>query len=199
MAETSTNQAAQWDTAYERRVIPLLAVAFALVGPDRGVLPPLFAAGMGADLHLTNANLGMLTGVLGLAWGVSALVFGGVSDRLGRRRVLTPRHCTVLAVFNALRRGRDTHRVGRGEGVDGPGRRPSCFGWQCRRRRGVASQAAWSQQRHLSVRHGNGHGGAGADPGHPAVAGNVLAACFYGGWHSGERRQLELPVDGRSN
>ncbi|MGO9993780.1 MAG: MFS transporter [Steroidobacteraceae bacterium] len=87
-----------WDTKYEFRVIALLTLAFGLVGLDRWVLPPLFAAGMGADLGLTPADLGNLVGALGIAWGVSAMVLGGLSDRLGRRKILVP----AVALFSVL-------------------------------------------------------------------------------------------------
>lgn len=88
----------KWDTAYERRAILLLALAFGLVGLDRWVLPPLFAAGMGADLGLNPGHLGNLVGALGIAWGLSAMVLGGLSDRLGRRRILVP----AVVLFSLL-------------------------------------------------------------------------------------------------
>ena len=47
-----------WDTVYEYKMVLLLTVAFGLVGLDRWILPPLFAASMGADLHLSTADLG---------------------------------------------------------------------------------------------------------------------------------------------
>lgn len=93
-----------WDTRYEFRTIALLTLAFGLVGLDRWILPPLFAAGMGADLGLTPADLGNLVGALGLAWGVSAMVLGGLSDRFGRRKVLVPAVAlfSVLSVFSGM-------------------------------------------------------------------------------------------------
>jgi MFS family permease len=80
----------KWDTAYEFKATLLLFLGFGLVGLDRWILPPLFAAQMGEALHLTPADLGNLVGALGIAWGVSAFVLGNVSDRLGRRKVLAP-------------------------------------------------------------------------------------------------------------
>jgi predicted MFS family arabinose efflux permease len=53
------------------------------------ILPPLFPSMMG-DLNLDYQDLGNLVGILGIAWGVSAIVIGNLSDRLGRRRVLVP-------------------------------------------------------------------------------------------------------------
>jgi predicted MFS family arabinose efflux permease len=90
--------AARWDTDYEWKIILLLTIAFGLVGLDRWVLPPLFAAAMGADLHMNPADLGNLVGILGVAWGISAFLMGGLSDRVGRRRVLVP----AIAIFSIL-------------------------------------------------------------------------------------------------
>ncbi|MGH8143679.1 MAG: MFS transporter [Steroidobacteraceae bacterium] len=87
-----------WDTSYEWKIILLLTVAFGLVGLDRWVLPTLFAAQMGADLHLNSADLGNLVGILGVAWGISAFFMGGLSDRIGRRRVLVP----AIVAFSVL-------------------------------------------------------------------------------------------------
>jgi predicted MFS family arabinose efflux permease len=78
-----------WDSSYEFKAILLLTLAFGLVGLDRFILPPLFPTMMG-ELGLTYADLGGLVGILALAWGVSAIVMGYLSDRLGRRKVLVP-------------------------------------------------------------------------------------------------------------
>jgi predicted MFS family arabinose efflux permease len=50
------------------------------------------------DLHLTYQDLGNLIGILGLCWGVFAIVMGGVSDRIGRRKVLIP----AILLFSLL-------------------------------------------------------------------------------------------------
>jgi predicted MFS family arabinose efflux permease len=42
------------------------------------------------DLHLTHAQVGLLASSLAVAWAVSSLVLGAVSDRVGRRPVLVP-------------------------------------------------------------------------------------------------------------
>jgi predicted MFS family arabinose efflux permease len=87
-----------WDTRYEYKMVLLLTAAFGLVGLDRWILPPLFAASMGTDLGLSMADLGNLVGALGLAWGVSAIFMGGLSDRIGRRKVLVP----AVVLFSCL-------------------------------------------------------------------------------------------------
>lgn len=86
-----------WDTAYEWKAVLILSLAFGLVGLDRFILPPLFPAMM-KDLNLDYQDLGNLVGVLGLAWGVAAILVGGLSDRLGRRLVLVP----AVVLFSLL-------------------------------------------------------------------------------------------------
>ncbi len=85
MSSTPTH----WDSSYEFKAILLLTLAFGLVGLDRFILPPLFPAMMG-ELGLTYEHLGSLVGILAVAWGVSAIVMGYLSDRVGRRKVLVP-------------------------------------------------------------------------------------------------------------
>lgn len=48
-----------WNPSYERRVIPLLAVGFGLVGLDRNIIAPLFPV-MVEDLGLSYQDLGNL-------------------------------------------------------------------------------------------------------------------------------------------
>ncbi len=84
-----SNPQTQWDTAYEWRAVTLLTLGFGLVGLDRWIIAPLFPAMM-KDLGLDYQALGNLIGALGLAWGMFAIVAGGLSDRLGRRKILVP-------------------------------------------------------------------------------------------------------------
>lgn len=59
------------------------------MGLDRWIIAPLFPSIM-KELHLNYQDLGNIVGALGLSWGIFAVVGGGLSDRLGRRRVLLP-------------------------------------------------------------------------------------------------------------
>jgi MFS family permease len=87
--QTSSGGSAQFDRSYEWKAVLLLALAFGLVGLDRWILTPLFPAMM-ADLKLSYSDLGNIVGALAIAWGVSAIVIGRLSDRVGRRKVLIP-------------------------------------------------------------------------------------------------------------
>jgi MFS family permease len=42
------------------------------------------------EFHLNNEQIGLLASVLAITWAISGLVFGFVSDRIGRRRILVP-------------------------------------------------------------------------------------------------------------
>lgn len=78
-----------WTPAYERRAVLLLTFGFGLVGLDRWIIAPL-APSMIADLGLTPQNLNNLIATLGVCWGVAAVLLGGLSDRIGRKKVLIP-------------------------------------------------------------------------------------------------------------
>lgn len=78
-----------WDPRYERKAVALLAIAFGLVGLDRWIIAPLFPV-MIEDLSLTYQDLGTITAVLAITWGLFAIISGGLSDRIGRRKVVIP-------------------------------------------------------------------------------------------------------------
>lgn len=93
-------QSQTWDTSYEWKIILLLSLAFGLVGLDRFILPVLFPSMM-EELGLTYADLGVLTGVLAIAWGIAAFAMGSLSDFLGRRKVLIP-SVIIFSLMSAL-------------------------------------------------------------------------------------------------
>src|ERR1700761_446347 len=92
-----TDTSKQWDTAYEWKAVALLTFGFGLVGLDRWIIGPLFPA-IAPDLHLNYQDAGSAIGALGLAWGVAALLLGGLSDRIGRKKVLVP----AIVLFSLL-------------------------------------------------------------------------------------------------
>jgi MFS family permease len=95
--EMNQNSSSQWDTRYEWKAVALLAIGFGLVGIDRFMILPLFPV-MARDLHLDYQDLGNITGILAVAWGVSALFMGNLSDRFGHRKVIIP----AVVIFSLL-------------------------------------------------------------------------------------------------
>jgi len=81
----------------EFNVVAVMALGFGLVGIDRFLIATLFPV-IALDLHLSYADIGVITGALAIAWGASALFTGNASDRMGRRVVL----CGSMIVFALL-------------------------------------------------------------------------------------------------
>jgi MFS family permease len=74
---------------YENALVAILFFTWGTVFLDR--MAQLYLAPyMIPDLRMTNEEVGFLASVVALAWAVSTLVFGAVSDRFGRRTVLIP-------------------------------------------------------------------------------------------------------------
>lgn len=84
-------------SGYEAGLVVLLFLTWGTVFLDRmslNYLTPLIAP----QFHLTKAQVGLLSSALALAWAVSSLVLGAVSDRVGRRPILVP----AVFVFSIL-------------------------------------------------------------------------------------------------
>ena len=96
-ASPSIDRNARWDVAYEWKAVTLLCLGFGLVGIDRFMIMPLFPV-IAKDLKLDYADLGQITGILAIAWGIAAMFMGDLSDRLGHRRVVIP----AIIVFSLL-------------------------------------------------------------------------------------------------
>jgi MFS family permease len=86
-----------WDPSYEWKAVLLMSLGFGLVNLDRFVIYPLFPVMM-ADLKLNYQDLGMISAVLAITWGVASVVAGRYSDRIGRRKVVIP----AVVVFSTL-------------------------------------------------------------------------------------------------
>jgi predicted MFS family arabinose efflux permease len=84
-------------TPIEIRTVAVLSLGFGLVGIDRFLISTMYPV-IARDLHLSYSDIGLITGALAIAWGISALFMGNLSDRIGRRRVLT----FSLIVFSLL-------------------------------------------------------------------------------------------------
>jgi MFS family permease len=78
-----------WNTSYEWKAITLLTLGFGLVGLDRWIIAPMMPS-IAKDLGLNYQQAGNIIGLLGISWGVFAVLAGGLSDRLGRKKVLIP-------------------------------------------------------------------------------------------------------------
>ena len=92
-----------WDTRYEFKAVLVMSLAFGLVGLDRFILLPLLPS-ISKDLGLNFTQGNSLVSALAVAWGVSALFAGNLSDRIGRRSVLVPSVVlfSLLSVFSGL-------------------------------------------------------------------------------------------------
>lgn len=90
-------KSSDWDTSYEWKIVVLLSLGFGLVGVDRFMIMPLFPVMM-RDLKLDYQDLGHITAALSVAWGLSALFTGNLSDRFGHRKVIIP----AMLIFSLL-------------------------------------------------------------------------------------------------
>ncbi len=84
----------------ERLTLAILFATWGLVFLDR--MSVLYLAPyIARDLHLDDAQVGMLAGVVAVSWAVSALLFGALSDRVGRKVVLVPM-VLLFSIVSAL-------------------------------------------------------------------------------------------------
>ncbi len=81
----------------ERMMLATLFATWGVVFLDRMALLYL-APYIAADLRLDAAQIGMLAAAVSVCWALSALIFGAVSDRVGRKAVLVP----MVLLFSVL-------------------------------------------------------------------------------------------------
>jgi predicted MFS family arabinose efflux permease len=81
----------------ERALIAILFATWGFVFLDRMAVLYL-APFLMRDLRLDAAQVGLLAGAIAISWALSALAFGAVSDRLGRKTVLVP----MVVAFSVL-------------------------------------------------------------------------------------------------
>jgi MFS family permease len=84
-------------TSGEWRTLALMALGFALVNLDRFIMYPLFPV-MARELALDYQDIGLISAAVALTWGLSSMVFGRLSDRIGKRGILV----TAVLVFSVL-------------------------------------------------------------------------------------------------
>jgi MFS family permease len=72
--------------SYENSLMALLSLNFGVVFFDRNAMSYLGPA-VQADLHLSNAQIGLIASGFSLAWGLSGFLGGLAVDRVGRRKL----------------------------------------------------------------------------------------------------------------
>jgi MFS family permease len=71
---------------YENTLVAILFLTWGTVFLDR--MSQLYLAPyIVPEFHLTHSQVGMLASVLAITWAISTLVFGALSDRIGRRPI----------------------------------------------------------------------------------------------------------------
>lgn len=105
-AQTGDLTVPGWTPSYEWKAVLLLTIGFGLVGLDRWIIAPL-APSMLSDLNMTPQDVNNLVAVLGVAWGVSAVLMGGLSDKIGRKKVLIPSivFFSIMSGFSGMAAG----------------------------------------------------------------------------------------------
>ena len=74
-------------STHEWAIVLALAFGTALVGADRYMILPMFPVLM-RELSFGYGSIGLITGCLGFAYGISSLAMGALADRIGRRRIV---------------------------------------------------------------------------------------------------------------
>jgi MFS family permease len=90
----------EYGSSRERVMVAIMFATWGLIFLDR--MSVLYLAPyIARDLHLDDAQVGMLAGATAVSWAVSALLFGAISDRVGRKAVLVP----MVVLFSVLSAG----------------------------------------------------------------------------------------------
>ncbi|MGE4480547.1 MFS transporter [Acidocella sp.] len=82
---------------YEWALVALMFCVWGTLFLDRMSLLYL-APYIAPDLHLSNQDIGVLAAVISVTWAISSAIFGMVSDKVGRRKVLIP----MIFIFSAM-------------------------------------------------------------------------------------------------
>lgn len=85
------------DKGYEFKAVALMALGLGVVGLDRFIINPLFPI-IQKDLGLSYQDLGLVSAVLSLTWGIASVLSGQIADRLGHKPVMV----VATLVFSIL-------------------------------------------------------------------------------------------------
>ncbi|MGE5722265.1 MAG: MFS transporter [Sphingomonadales bacterium] len=88
-------------TGYHWLLVVLLSCQSGVLAFDRGTFS-LLSPYVKPDLGLSNTEIGMISGALSLSWAFSGLFVGGVSDRLGRRKILLVSTTILFSLASVL-------------------------------------------------------------------------------------------------
>jgi len=91
---------AQPGNIHENRMVLIMFFTWGVVFLDRMAqlyLMPYIAA----DLHLSDTEVGAVSSAMAVCWAISALLFGAISDRVGRKVILVPL-TIVFSLFSGL-------------------------------------------------------------------------------------------------
>src|SRR5208337_1970679 len=89
-------RSSSWVKGYEFKAVALMALGLGVVGFDRFIINPLFPI-IQKDLGLSYQDLGLISAVLALTWGVASIFSGQIADRLGHKPVMV----VATLVFSA--------------------------------------------------------------------------------------------------
>ncbi len=86
---------------YQWTLIGILSIHFGVVFFDRNAFGFLTSF-IQPDLHLTNTQIGLIGGAFSLAWAISGLTMGSLSDRFGHRKAILIVATLVFALSSVL-------------------------------------------------------------------------------------------------
>jgi sugar phosphate permease len=86
---------------YQWTLISVLSIHFGVVFFDRNAFAILTPA-ITPDLQLTNTHIGLIGGAFSLAWAISGLAMGSISDRFGHRKAILIVTTIVFALSSVL-------------------------------------------------------------------------------------------------